>query len=478
MRGHSGRGRWRVLRWPLAGLTGAGAAVLLVSSPVAGQPPQAAKATILYPAVHDTAVCAGTVQLLGETSADPSSARWQYAPGGSVFRPVHGKELRSDNVGPDFSQVFWDTSSLPTGAVHLRLRFGDGPSASSTFLLDQPPTLEKPAASENFGTGMTTLSVRSATATASAEARAAQKSKDEITWYLGDGTTETGNPVTHRFTPGDYVITVQVRDPKGCTTRKVVLLHVSSDAPPTLSAVDWCDPLDGELQHHGTSHFKWPPDVGTDQQSTKPPENVPLARRHDAGAPGFAAAFGFEVRFQVLGDPAKCTTGQVVRSKHWETENGKNLEIIAPGSGPEFASDGYDRGYTGRFYTVQPAADGTSTIAWLDFPGVPYSTGGVTAAQVTATLVSYVSGQEAPISHKETEGPGETVFFRFRVCAAWNEPAGTVPESFRLLGAGGPDARQPAETEPPLAESKNVYPDSEHWGPAKTAMPGCGPKNP
>ena len=49
----------------------------------------------------------------------------------------------------------------------------------------------------------------------------------------------------------------------------------------------------------------------------------------------------------------------------------------------------------------------------------------ITKAQVNATFLDLVTGQEAPIKHgqeSETDAKGETVFLRFSVCAAWNQP--------------------------------------------------------
>jgi hypothetical protein len=346
---------------------------------------------------------------------------------------------------------------------------GNGRYSQSRFILDRPPTVGQPTAGTNPETGVTTLS---ANAPAGGLARAAQEQGSQFKWYLGDGTTATGQSVTHRFQPGDYVITVEIRDQAGCATRLVMLLHAPASGNPTLSRVDWCDPLGGGVRFGDQSVYSWPPDVGANQQSKAAPVMVTLGRHHDAGAPGFAVAFGFEVRVTVVGDPAKCTSGQVIRSRYWWEADGKQEEYISPAKSGSYASDGYGADYTGRFRTVQPAADGTSTIAWLDFPGVLYSKDAKeTRAEVMATFVSYVHGQEAPISHSETEGSGEAAFLHFKVCAAWNQPSGTRDSNFDVLGAGAPDAALPAQAAPPLAPQDDVY-----QGPAKNTMKGCGPK--
>ena len=291
-------------------------------------------------------------------------------------------------------------------------------------------------------------------------------------WYLGDRTTATGQTVRHRFKPGHYIVTVAIHNRSGCTTTKVVQLHAPTGGMRTLDEVEWCDPLAGYVRPSGSSVFRWPPDLGANPQSKAPPVKVTLGRRHDAEHPGFAVAFGFEVRVTVLGNPAKCRTGQVIRSRFWWDENGKQMERIDPTTSDSFAYDSYGDEYKGRFRTVEPGADGTSRIAWLDFPGVLYSEGKQeTAAEVMATFVTYVTGQEAQTDHVEAEGQGETAFLHFKLCAAWNQPSGTRDSSFEALGRGGPDAMPPKQVEPPLAPKDAVY-----AGPAKSAMQGCGPK--
>jgi hypothetical protein len=417
------------------------------------------------------------VQLLGELQNQPfvktngrtrlPPARWEYAAGGSGFRAIRGNELTPWAAGAFVSQTRWDTASLRAGPVRLRLRFGDGRFARSQFILDRPPGLAQPRASFDPSSGQTTLS---AVMSPGGSAHAAQ-SEVAVKWYLGDGTTATGPSTSHRYQPGDYVVTVEVRDGAGCVTRRVVLLHLPENGQATVTKVDWCDPLGGAVRAGGQSMFAWPPDVGLDPNAKAPPQKVTLGRRHDAGHPGYAVAFGFEPRVHVLGDPDRCVASQIVRAHAWweQDRSPRLIEWVSP-----FHGTGYeDDGPVARFRQVQPNADGTSTISWLDFPGVQFDENvAYKSAQVLDLFYVWVTGQEAPIHHVETEGGGETSFLHFAVCAAWNPPAGTRDSNFRVLDRGGPDAPLPTDAQPGNIRTAGA---DVVFGPAGSLAPGCGP---
>jgi hypothetical protein len=431
----------------------------------------ASRTEILYPR-GESVVCSGTTELLARgrgpaarrsLARDPR-VRWSYAAGDGPFRAVRGSARRL-GFGAPLMAKSWETTGVPSGPVRLRARMRGASATHSRFRLDDPPRLGPISAVQDPETGVVTLAAPEAGDREDA-------GPPKLTWYLGDGTTEAGATASHRYDEnGHYVVEVQGEDEDGCDSLRVVDLSVPVGGPKDdLSEVDWCDPLEAKIRPDGESYGFWPPDIGTNPESKDAPAKIALGPRQ--GKKDFAAAYGFEIRMLVFGNPEKCTSRQVVRSRHIvERKNG--IQLAKQPIRATYADDGY--GSDGRFRKAVPRADGKAEVTWLDFPGV-IADASYTNAQVNADFISYVSGQEAPIEHEEPEGigseKGETAYLRFSVCAAWKPPEGKRGFDFKLHEKKGPDDVVPkaARKEKLAAEDDKATIDTDR------GVTGCGAK--
>ena len=81
-----------------------------------------------------------------------------------------------------------------------------------------------------------------------------------LSWDLGDGTTKTGDAVTHTYQDsGEYTVTLTVTDSNGATANGTALLEVDDDFAPLLfSSAPVVEVLEGETYSYNVATVKLP----------------------------------------------------------------------------------------------------------------------------------------------------------------------------------------------------------------------------
>jgi hypothetical protein len=381
------------------------------------------------------------------------AARWAYSHDGAVFHGLVTKTLDDLNWGGGIRPVL---VSLPAGELSLRLTLtapgGKRGSTLRRLRVDAAPEVgpievayARPfVPPEGFPGLEALLTLGSRTVLAGSSVMQAAEPNLErgnfrlsianavdqdgsitgVRWFFGDGSTATGLVVDHHWAlPGAYA---------------------------------------------------WPGPDGAGQ-----PAGKKQLGRLNVGKAGIS--YGFETIIKVLGNPKKCTGGQVLRaeySKVFATSQTTSLKPQLGVNSPKFATDGPDN----DFRQTSPGADGIGEVAFYDGANAG-DVAGLKAAQMDFEVIDYLTGvdadKEGKHEDKETEPPpdqkgsGETAFIQFKVCIANVVPAGQKDFNFENIAKGEPDASEPDVVKPANRDDRGQGVANDGKGFAEL---GCGKK--